>query len=313
MQLHISREIQISKSTDIVYQIISDIRQWNIWSPWMQCEPTAKTNVEGVSQSPGQVLTWEGEVVGSGKMLVTQLELNKSVSMKLEFFKPWKSIAEVQFEIFSVDLKTTKVIWSMKTELPFFMFFFKKMLSAFMGRDFERGLKLLKEYAETGTVVCQSVYKGEVQLNGFQVLSKKVHCKIADLSEVLPAEFKKLEQLVQTGAVPKPQEAVGMTYHFDVPNGVCDVASGYTYSLTEKISVPHGFENTQIPNHRGLVVDYYGPYRNLTNPWAMAVGYQQARKLKVSKKIPMYEIYKVLPGGKDEKEIFTQIIVPLKN
>lgn len=313
MKLQIVREIEISKSADIIYQIISDIRQWNTWSPWIQCEPTAKTYAEGNARQAGQTQTWDGQVIGSGKMTIDKLEAHNLVMMKLEFFKPFKSVADSKFEIQSQGSNSSKVIWTMNTDLPFFMFFFKNMLTAYMGRDFERGLKLLKEFAETGSVVSNSTYKGEVQLSGFQVLAKKIQCNIADLSKAMPAEFEKLNQMISDGKIPTPKEAVGLTYNFDIQNGVCDVASGFTYKLDQKINIPPGYELSHIPDHSGLLVDFYGPYRNLSNPWAMAVTYQRALKKKVSKKIPMYEVYRVLPNGRAEKDIHTQIIVPLRS
>lgn len=85
MKSQIKREIIIKKTTSEIYQIISNLGSWNSWSPWMHCEPTTKTELSGNVSQIGQAQAWQGEVIGSGRMTIEELETNTFVQMKIEF------------------------------------------------------------------------------------------------------------------------------------------------------------------------------------------------------------------------------------
>nr|WP_295902485.1 SRPBCC family protein [uncultured Bdellovibrio sp.] len=312
MKVQIQRSINIEKPKQTVFDIIADLKQWNTWSPWMQSEPTAKTQFSGISGQVGQTQSWEGEVIGSGRMTIVDLQKNQLMKMNLEFFTPWKSFAEAIFDIKEVSAQQCKVTWTMNSNLPWFMFAFKNMMAAYIGNDFERGLKMLKEYAETGAVVSRSVYQGEKELPGFQVIGKKTTSKISDLGTTIRADFDDMNKRLQSGELTPPDGIVTLSHKHDIPHGTSVFTAGYIYKPNQTPKVPGDFEITQIPNHKALVVDYYGPYRNIGNPWSMIVSYQRGKKKKVAKSVPMYELYKTMPDGRPEKDIHTQITLPIK-
>lgn len=312
MKLQIQRNISIEKPAQNIFKILADLGQWNVWSPWIHCEPTAKTQKSGSAGEVGQWQTWEGEVIGSGRMTIEELKTNQLMKMKLEFFTPFKNIGHALFEIKEISSQQSQVTWTTQTSLPFFMFPFKNMLAAYMGNDFDRGLKMLKEYAETGAVVSRSIYQGEKDFSGFQVIGKKVTCKIPDMGQDIRAEFNDLEKRLKNGEINPPDAVVTLSHNHDIPKGISTFTAGYVYKPGQNIKVPNGFELTQIPSHKALVVDHYGPYRNIGNPWSMAVSYQRGKKKKLAKKVPMYELYKTMPEGRPEKDIYTQIIMPIK-
>ena len=311
MKIRTEATVEINKSPEVVYKIISDLRQWNTWSPWIQCEPTTKTELTGQPQETNQVQNWDGEVIGSGEMSVIGLQKNKSVSMQLEFFKPFTSTAAVQFTIESASPNVSTVSWVVDSNLPFFMFFFKKTMLAYMNNDLARGLRMLKEYAETGKVVSKSIYQGEQTLTAFQVIGKRTSCKIADLSTSMQSDFRGLNNY--TSLLPKPTGAMAIYHKFDIPSGLCEYTAGVTFAADKDIATPSGLSTEKYPDHRALVVDYYGPYRNLGNPWGMMMSYQRGKKKKLIKNYPMYEKYITMPDERPENEIHTQLIAPIKN
>jgi len=46
----------------------------------------------------------------------------------------------------------TRVTWSMQSSLPFFLFFMRKSFENFVGMDYDRGLRMLKEQLESGKI-----------------------------------------------------------------------------------------------------------------------------------------------------------------
>lgn len=312
MRLQIQRTITIAKPSSDVFTILSDLKQWNTWSPWFQCEPTVKTTVLGQSGQVGQTQDWEGEVVGAGKLTITELQQNKMVGMTIEFFKPWKNIAEVNFVIEAMGAQHTKLTWTMNSQMPWFMFFLRNMMVAYMSSDFDRGLRLLKEFLETGVVNSNSVYRGVQERLGFQVVGKKTSCRISELSTVIQKDFAALEKFQKQGALPKPESVVTLKHKFDIPKGLREFTAGYAYKAEQNLKVPAGLEIHQISPHKSLLVDFYGPYRNISNAWSMAMSYQRGKKMKLRKDLPMYESYKAMPDGRPEKDIHTEVVMPIK-
>lgn len=312
MKLYVERTITISKPAANVYGIISDLGQWNVWSPWMHSEPTAKTVLSGKAQQVGQNQSWDGEVIGSGKMTIEQLETNQKVHIKLEFFTPWKSVSSVTFSIQSEGADKTKVSWVMNGSIPWFMFFFKNMMVSYMSYDFDRGLGMLKEYAETGTVTSKSIYQGQKSQQSFQVTGITNTCAISDLSKCMQSDYNQMTQMMQKGELTQPKKAMAIYHKFDIPKGVCEYTAAYVYDAEQNVKTPAGFEVKKVSPHKALVVDHYGPYRHLGNPWSMAMSYQRGKKMKLRKDVPMYEIYVTMPDGRPEKDIHTQILMPVK-
>jgi hypothetical protein len=311
MKLQVIRDVTINSSVGNVYDVISDLSKWNIWSPWMQCEPTAKTEYHGTPKHLGQTQTWSGEVIGSGKMTISGLNLNEQMQMKLEFLTPFKSLADVQLDIKDLGVGKTHITWSMNSAMPFFMIFFRNMLAAYMASDFSRGLNMLKEYVETGSVISKAIFQGEKSMGQFQVIGQKVTIPISKLSTDIHVEFQKMSKRLENGDVAPPEFIVMLSHDHNIPKGTSVLTAGYAYKVGQNIKVPSDMHVVTFPEHKTMLVDFYGPYRNIGNAWSMAMAYQRGKKIKVNKKLPMYELYKTMPGGA-EKDIYTQIIVPIK-
>ncbi len=313
MKLHIERSIQISKPAEAIFKIVSDLKEWNFWSPWNHCEPTSKTTVTGEAGTVGQSLDWEGEVIGSGRMAVQKLEAGQKIQMNLEFLKPWKNLATVNFTITETKSGESTVNWAMDSELPIFMFFFKNTMSAYLSADFDRGLLMLKEYTEKGTVSSKSVYKGQKNADAFQVVGRKSTCAISDLSSVMQNDYRVMNELATKGQLQTPSKMISIYHKFDIPKGVCEFTAGFGYPSNFEIKGPASFPVLKYGSHKSIIVEHAGPYRYLGNPWAMAQSYLRGKKMKASKDVPMYEIYMTMPDGRAEKDILTQIHVPVRS
>lgn len=307
--LQISRSIEINKPANEIYKIISDLNLWSKWSPWSHIEPSAKIEVSGTAGSIGQKLTWDGAVTGSGQMAWVALTENKSLTTALEFFKPWKSKSQVVFTLEPAG-NGTKVIWTMNSDLPLFMIFFKKMMSAFMGSDFDRGLKMLKELSESGQVCSQSKYLGAQNVKGFHYVAKRTSCKISDVSKMMSSDFALLNSYVKEGKLPSPKMALSMTHKWDFVTGTCEYSAAFAYDSAPTQAMPEGCYQGHYSDHKALQVNHFGSYKNLANGWAMAMSHQRALKHKINKRLPLYEMYITPPGSVSESELHTQISIP---
>ncbi|WP_406825854.1 SRPBCC family protein [Pedobacter sp. KACC 23697] len=144
----VNRTITILAPDSIIYKNIADYHEFYKWNAWSKMDPQAKITITGTVAQPGHLYQWNGEKSGTGQMLINKVAVNKMVDMELKFIKPMESVAKNRFDIEKVE-NGNKVTWTMSGESKgiinkWFCLFMDKMI----GKDFEEGLKFLKEKSE---------------------------------------------------------------------------------------------------------------------------------------------------------------------
>ncbi|KAB8029855.1 SRPBCC family protein [Fluviispira multicolorata] len=149
-EFHISRDIKISAPAHIPFSYTNDLRKFTEWDPWAKIDPAAKMSYEGPASGKGAIMSWDGnKEVGTGKATITESQPNSLIHMKLELFKPYPFVNEVDFS-FKQEGEQTLVTWAMTGQAKFMY----KVLCVFMNRDkiiggeFEKGLAQLKTLVE---------------------------------------------------------------------------------------------------------------------------------------------------------------------
>lgn len=304
LPLNISEEVTIDKPVNDVFKLCADFNQTPKWSPWLYMEQSAKTSNHGTPMQVGHSQDWEGNVIGSGKMTITALQKNERIDYDLQFLKPFKSHATVS-QTFSEKNGKTTVVWSMKSSLPFFLFFICKMMKVYMSADFKRGLDMLKALAETGKVPTYIAPKGVVESKGFRFIGITRECATNDVGPLMQQDFQKLE----TFSIPQPKFAFSIYHQYDLVKQKCKYTSGVAYDKPVQIE---GLESGNIPAHQALQIDHFGSYLYLGNAWMSLFSHQRAKKLKIKKSIPMYEIYRTMPGQVEDAKVHTELYLPVK-
>ena len=145
--MFIRKTILIQKSSEEIFSLINDFKQWSKWSPWLISDPKTELSFENNKK----YYTWKSEIIGSGNMQILSEEDNQSVSCILNFTAPWKSKALIDIFL-NKKQEGTEVVWTMKSKLPFYLKWMKKSMKIDIEMDYKRGLLLLKDYAEHGKV-----------------------------------------------------------------------------------------------------------------------------------------------------------------
>lgn len=146
----IERSITIAAPPALVFDWVNDFHRWNDWSPWDKLDPNIKRTYEGPAAGVGTMYSWAGDnKVGEGRMTLIDSRPPEKIDIKLEFFKPWESVATTEFT-FAAAATGTTVTWAMNGTNNFA----GKACSLFMNMDkmvggsFEEGLAKLKELSE---------------------------------------------------------------------------------------------------------------------------------------------------------------------
>ena len=306
---HVERSIRMDANEAKVRPAIEDFNNWPHWSPWLCMEPNASLHVFG---SPGQVghgYEWDGQLVGSGNMRIATVEPNRQ-RMELHFLKPFKSQAKVAIEITSDGPDQTLVTWHMDGNLPFFLFFMRGMMKTMIGMDYARGLKMLKEYVETGTVKSKTEVVGIVDVPQSHFIGVDDHCTMDGIGESMQRTLPAAQRFVEENQL-EVCGPPGAVYHrVDLKHQQCHYTAIVPTSRGVQIE---GAECGQIAPCRALKIIHTGSYDHLGNAWTTAMAYQRYKKIKPLKSQPPFERYPSDPDNTAAEDLVTEIFVPVRD
>ncbi len=305
-KMQIVESISIHAAIEEIYAVLVDFHQWRVWSPWLIMEPEAALNISDQEK----YYDWQGQRVGSGNMRIVAEEENVSVEYDLHFLTPWKSQADVRFELVQKQGEV-ELIWKMDSAMPFFMFWMKKMMEAFVGMDYRRGLLMLKEYIERGHVQSQLEFNGETSYSGCRYLGLRTKCRIDDIGPAMERDFAKLMAALEGQENVIEGQALSIYHKWDMVKGEAEYTSAVPVNA-DFADVADGFVIDSIPATKVYTLRHTGPYHHLGNAWSTLYAMQRNKELKVNKHIAPFEIYMNMPGEVPDDELMTDVYFPLK-
>lgn len=308
MKFNIERSTTINAPMAKVRALVEDFNHWNSWSPWTVCEPGCSVSVSGKVAEAGHSMSWEGQVIGAGKNTLVK-KTDSQLDYDLEFFKPWKSQADVRFKFEEVEGKT-RVTWLMDSSMPFFMFFMIKSLKNMIAMDYDRGLKMLKAMVEEGKVNAETLNNETVDYQGFSYVGIQRTLPFDEMAEAMRKDF---EQIVAQVVIKGQQSAmhwVCIYPKFDTKNMMVTYIAAISDENVGGLDLGSEYVSGEIKNSKALEVKHNGAYDFLGNAWAMGMMTMQAKKMKAGGH--PFEQYWNSPMETPPDELKTSIYFPLK-
>jgi len=149
----LDRSTSVRASAATVHALINDFHEWVAWSPWEGVDPDLQRTYTGPEQGIGAAYAWTGNrKAGQGRMQITD-STERQIRIRLEFIKPFKASNDVVFTLEPDPADTTTdVTWRMTGKRSAVMSAMNKVLNfdKLIGGDFEKGLRQLKQLAESG-------------------------------------------------------------------------------------------------------------------------------------------------------------------
>lgn len=144
----VERRVEIGAHPATVFALLNDFRQVNKWSPWTNTDPNARFDIGGPPRGVGASLTWDGDIVGSGRQVIVESVPFERVVSELELDDRGHALAT--FELIGIPAGT-EVVWRFETRFGFDLLarYFGLMLDSVVGDDYEKGLARLKSMAES--------------------------------------------------------------------------------------------------------------------------------------------------------------------
>ncbi len=304
-KLIIEKEILIDAPIEKVYDVIGDFHSWQHWSPWLICEPTAKVKIN----STGDFYSWEGKRVGSGQMKILN-KLDNRIDYDLTFIKPWKSQADVSFILFEKEGKTLAK-WTMSSKWPFYLFFMRKKMEVLVGMDYERGLRMLKEFAEDGRIYSHLDFMGNQTFNGCSFMGIKTQTTMTKMGDSMKNDFGTLSSFAKDNNIEMHGQPFTQYHKFDFVTGEVE----YTAALPVSEKPSSLSNNLFFGNMEAFsmnVVRHKGKYDHMGNAWSAQIMMTRNKEFKQSKKIHPFELYHNSPMNTAPEELVTDICFPLK-
>jgi len=304
--VNIVRQKQINASPEKMHDILSDLGQWAAWSPWLISEPGVQVDV----QPGGKAYSWKGSRVGEGNMQVTDSSQPGTIHYDLTFLKPWKSKAKVKMQIQPSE-GGSLVSWSMDSKLPFFMFFMKKMMVAFVSSDYDRGLNLLKDYAEDGEIHSKLDFLGRNQYPGCNYVGIKRSCSFDEMPQLMKTDFTALMTESMKVDNCRPLDAICIYHKWDMVKKTMSYTAGIPYDgATPQLASAQ--MSGSIPATSVYTLEHIGPYEHLGNAWSTLYGMVRSKEIRVKKSIHPFETYGNSPTNTDPHDLSTKIHFPVR-
>jgi hypothetical protein len=305
----VKRSIVINKPIADVKASLIDFRQWPIWSPWLIMEPDSQLNYSDTQSQVGASYNWDGTLVGAGEMVLEEIT-DQQLAMDLQFKRPFTSTAKVFFDLEKQDQSTTRVTWTMNSHFPFLLFFVAKKIKAHIGMDYERGLKMLKDYLETGTVSSKVEIEGKTKIQEQHFIGLERTCAIADLSQVMRDDFSYLFNYLEEQDMSLTSSPLKIVKSVDplskMTSFVCAVPVNQEMEVTPPLIA--GF----LKEQNGLKITHTGFYEHLGNAWSTAMAYSGNHRIKTRRNPLGYEFYLNDPANTDQSDLLTEVILPIR-
>jgi len=145
----VSRSTNIAASDTAVYKNIANFNNFLQWNAWSKMDPKAKVDITGTPEQVGHKYHWTGEESGEGEMTISEVIPYNTIKVDMKFLKPFESTSKIGFSTVA-EGTATKVTWTMEGEnniISKWMCLFMDM-DKMIGKDFEDGLRSLKEKSE---------------------------------------------------------------------------------------------------------------------------------------------------------------------
>lgn len=309
MKYRVEKSILINASKEKVISYIGDFNKWISWSPWNILELECPMEITGIPGKVGHAMSWDGSVIGSGKNTLKGID-EIGYHYDLQFIKPFKSEAKTSLLI-TEETGNTKVTWTMDSSLPFFMFFMINIMKNWIGLDYERGLRMLKEVCEKGSIKAKTTNNGIVDKNGFSYVGIQRTVDMKDMPTEMSKDFKTIMNDVITKRGKCAEQWICVYPKISMNTLQFTYVAAVSDEQLKDVDLGPEYIKGEIADGKVLEIKHDGSYEFLGNAWSMGMMYMRAKKYKGAGK--PYEQYWNSPLETKPEDLKTSIFFPVKN
>lgn len=149
----VSRSITIDAPQERVHSLISNLHEWEQWSPWQDTDPRMVQTYSGPESGEGASMHWSGNRdAGEGTMTVLSSTPNQ-IDVAIAFLRPFKAENRASFSLGAAPDHhegSVRVTWTMSGAQNLLQkaFWVLGGMERKLNGDFDKGLLRLRNRAE---------------------------------------------------------------------------------------------------------------------------------------------------------------------
>ncbi|MBN8702339.1 MAG: SRPBCC family protein [Bacteroidetes bacterium] len=262
---HVERSIIINTNKETPFELVNNLKQWDLWSPWHKIDTAMIKTYSGPVAGTGASYSWDSKNrnVGQGKLTIIHSIPSDTINTELIFADQGTALGGYAF---AKEAEGVKVTWWIDFEMG--MNPVAKIVGVFMdkmiGSDFETGLKSLKSISESMPMT-PSIEMTEENIPGTKVVSIREEVKDAEISSKMGEFFGELMTFTQTNKLQLAGPVFAL-YHGQSENEIdletCIPVADFPAKAEGRIKA------TQLQPIKAVMYDYYGPYSKLSEAHA---------------------------------------------
>ena len=301
----IRRGLLIDAPVKQVFAAIRDLKTWPEWSPWLLHEPDAIIIYSKNCNQEGGFYSWDGKLIGAGKLTHLKINPGSSIDQQIEFIRPFKSLNQVNW-YFENNNGSTAIEWEMIGSMPFLFRFMKKRIEPMIIKDYDLGLALLNGYLLPATPHPSISFGGTESLDNFHYWSIPFSGNLRDMQTIRKPGLIALEAAAGENA------GLGLTIYHRIDWRLSHYRGEIAIPVTES-SAQSNYTNRQFNGGNYFKVEVLGDHDFLPLAWYAAFSHCRMHKIKLDKSRPSLEIYHDNPAAIDDsKTIKTILYVAVK-
>ena len=297
----------------VLFNHVSDFKNWEAWSPWVEANPETVITLSDKTEGIGGSYSWKDND-GVGTMTTVSIASNKYIEQEMQFEDYPKSDVNWAFEPNKDG--STDVTWKISGKnLPFDFKFFTVLMGGMekqIGPYFERGLEKLDTLIQEEMKRYSITVGGVTQHSGGFYLYNTTSCKFSNFKEKMQEQFPKIGAYALTNNIIMAGKPFVIFHKWDEANDAiifsCAIPTNSRMTSTEPDIL-----TGQLPSFKAVKTTLRGDYENLKEAWEKTTGYIEKNNLSSIESGPKLEVYLTDPQEKpNPADWITEIFIAVE-
>ncbi|MFP4023560.1 MAG: SRPBCC family protein [Thiohalospira sp.] len=276
---HVKRSIIIDMPVNVVFQTAIDMNLRAKWDPWIEMDPDAVIVTEVTPKGIGSWYTWDGDIIGKGKLTIEEVEINKKINSKIEFIEPQSMTSDIEWTFLETK-EGTEITWAFKGKLSYpvekwFGLFLEKQL----GPQFEKGLNNFKNLVESLPPMGKTGQIKEIEFNGLMAMAIKEECELKRIRSKMIEMYSTILNYLNTNGVEMSGMPIAL-YHTIDKEGYILLECGLP--VNKKIKGNDRIKLIEIPAGKAITASHFGPYHTVKYTYEAVENYLSEKNMEIS-------------------------------
>ena len=292
----LSRSRTIKAPISVLFNKVNDFKSWPSFSPWIEKDTEAILTYGNITSGDSASYSWNGEILGEGKMQIISAVINKSIQQKIEFIKPFEAESDINWT-FETTKEETKVTWSMEGQQNFITKLFTLLsgsIESTTGPDFERGLFKLDSITQVDINSYAIRNEGVIEHSSGYYLYNSTSCKFSDFEANLKAMMPKVGAYALTNNITMAGKPFVLFHKRDKANDAV-IFSCCIPTTSKIVSQESSILTGQLLPFKAVKTVLKGKYKYLDEAWEKSMEYISAEDLVETINGPVLETYITTP------------------